>query len=133
MPVYEYLCDECGGYTTRYRSIQNRHNPLVCECGSGMELAIVTPPAGSVQAEAHYVCPVTGEKVTSWRQRKNIFAKHNLIDANEVGIDGFKKERLKKKAERDRLAKNYLPADLKEQLSRIGRENKEPSKRFCVE
>ena len=70
------------------------------------------------------MCPASGEQVTSWRQRKNIFAKHDLIDANDVDQEYLKKKRLKKKAEREKLAKDYLPKDLHKQLKDIGSKGK---------
>ena len=97
-----------------------------------MQKMILTAPAGSVQGEAHYLCPVTGEQVTSWAQRRNLFAKHNLIDANEVGKDTFKKERLDAKAKRDELAKDYLPPELMSKLKKIGSGNSDPKDNFRV-
>lgn len=38
---------------------------------------------GYVQGECHYKCPATGSEVTSWRQRKNIFAEHGLVDGSD--------------------------------------------------
>ena len=132
MPTYDYQCGDCGGITTRFRKMDNRNDALSCECGSQMNLAILSAPYGHVQPEAHYLCPVTGEKVTSWRQRKNLFAKHDLIDANEVDQKALKRDRLAKKAKRDELAKGYIPPELKKELKKMGTGNADPLNNFVV-
>ena len=107
---------------TRYRRVIDRRLPCTCACGANAVLGVYTAPMAHVQEEAHYMCPATGEPVTSWRQRKNIFAKHGLMDANEVDQDYLKRERLKKKQERDAISKDYLPQDLKNQIQELGKQ-----------
>lgn len=119
--IYEYQCQDCGDIHSKVRRLEKRHEPTVCpECGGEGRLGIFSAPMAHVQPEAHYVCPATGEQVTSWRQRKNLFAKHDLIDANDFDQEYAKKQRLKKKEERDKLAKDYLPKDLHNKLREIG-------------
>ena len=93
---------------------------------------ILTPPYGQVQPEAHYLCPVTGKQITSWRQRKNVFAEHNLMDANEIPLEETKRTVMKKKADRDELAKDYLPPDLQDKLSVMGKGNKDRKNDFTM-
>ena len=73
-----------------------------------MQQVFTTPRMGSVQQECHYVCPATGERITSWRQRANNFAKNNLMDANDFTPDYLRRKR---KQHRDHLTKlaNGLP------------------------
>ena len=120
MPLYEYQCQNTGKIISRHRRIQDRKLPCQCECGSSAVLGIFSAPMGHVQPEAHYVCPATGQQVTSWRQRRNLFAQHDLMDANEVDQAHAKKARLKKKEKREELAKDYLPDDLHKQLKDMG-------------
>jgi len=91
-----------------------------------MEIAMFTPPVGRVQPEAHYVCPATGEQITSWRQRKNSFAKNGLEESNSEQQDELQSRRMKKKAARDALAKDYLPKDLQKKIAKIGSNSDNP-------
>lgn len=55
--------------------------------------------------ECRYKCPATGENVTSWKQRANLFAKHNLTDAaSDMTADQVISAAQKKKAANDRIA-----------------------------
>lgn len=42
MPLYEYICQDCGAVTELQRPMDERHDPTVCrDCGSDdTELAI---------------------------------------------------------------------------------------------
>ena len=122
--IYEYECKSCGTIFSKSRRIQDRRLPAECACGGEGRFGIFSAPMGHVQPEAHYVCPATGEKVTSWRQRKNTFAKYDLIDANDFDQEDAKKKRLAKKAKREELAKDYLPKDLHNQLKDMGSKGK---------
>ena len=126
MPIYDYQCTECKAVTSRFRKIVDRNDPLSCHCSGSMELAILSAPAAKVQPECHYLCPVTGEETTSWRQRKNAFARHDLQAADPDQQNELRKRNEKKKAERDALAKNYLPKELKEQIGKIGQNSDNP-------
>ena len=120
MPMYEYQCDECDTRVDEVRKIIDRNTPFPCDCGGVFEHGMFTAPAGHVQEECHYVCPATGIPTTSWRQRKNIFAKNDLV---MVDPDEHKEKTakvLKKKEKRDNLAKGYLPKDLMKQVKTIG-------------
>ena len=44
---------------------------------------VIQPVAGYVQMECRYVCPATNERITSWKQRAENFAKHRLRDASD--------------------------------------------------
>jgi putative FmdB family regulatory protein len=121
MPMYDYQCKECLSITTRYRKMDERNNPLRCSnCQGDMKMAILSAPFATVQPEAHYLCPATGKEVTSWRQRKNLFAKHDLVEADPDRQQENMQKGLRRKAERDKLQKEYLPKDLREKLTKIG-------------
>lgn len=83
MPLYDYRCSHCAAERTDVfnRMRESESNAPVC-CGAPMGIVIQIPMV-AVQPEAHYVCPATRQKVTSWRQRRNLFAEHRLMDAND--------------------------------------------------
>lgn len=43
MPVYTYECPKCHEITEAFRRVDERHN-FVCDCGTQMEIVILTPP-----------------------------------------------------------------------------------------
>lgn len=84
MPTYDYHCDTCDKteeFVLRMSEVGTDAEP-VC-CNHRMRKVILTAPLGAVQRECHYVCPATGERITSWRQRANNFARNGLMDAND--------------------------------------------------
>lgn len=83
MPLYTYAC-KCGHSVEEYRSVANMEIDVPVHCCEQMQIRIFAPIA-HIRAEAHYVCPVTGEKVTTRRQRKYLFDKHNLVDYDDLG------------------------------------------------
>lgn len=59
---------------------------------------------GHVQMECRYRCPVTREGVTSWKQRREIFARKNLMDASDINFDKAIEKENKTFADRKKLA-----------------------------
>ena len=105
---------------------------MTCDCDGVMQLAILSAPAAKIQPEAHYLCPATGEEVTSWRQRNNLMAKHDLVQADPDRDAEIHKRTVAKKKKRDELAKDYLPKDLRDQLSTIGATAEKAKDRFTI-
>lgn len=70
-------------------------------CGQKMQ-TVIQPVHGHVQMNCDYICPVTRKHVSSWQQRRNIFAKHDLRDASDdnpkAGIAKAEKEKAKREA-----------------------------------
>ena len=62
---------------------------------------VFQPSHGHVQMNCEYLCPVTRQWVSSWKQRKEIFAKHNLRDGSDWNV---KKEIAKANKRRDETA-----------------------------
>ena len=89
MPLYTYKCPECGTKKDGYNTVSNRNSgPLCAPChGVLMELTIVpvniAPILGGGDC-AGYMCPVTDTFVTSRRERRNIMAQHNLVEAGDA-------------------------------------------------
>jgi hypothetical protein len=72
----------------------------------------IQPVIGYVQRPTDYKCPVTGQWVSTNRQRQNIMREHNLIDANDFPLTPKVIEQEERKV-KDRAA---LGAKLKEPL-----------------
>lgn len=123
--IYEYECSNCHIRAEKVRKIMDRNLVFPCDCGGVFEHKIFTAPSGHVQEECHYRCPATGIETTSWRQRKNIFAKHDLVQIDQDEHKEKKAKVFKKKEKRDKLAKDYLPKDLHKQIKTIGMNGKE--------
>ena len=132
MPMYDYQCRVCGGVTTRFRKIVDRNDRMTCDCDGVMQLAILSAPAAKIQPEAHYMCPATGQEVTSWRQRKNLFAKHDLVQADPDRNAETQKRNQEKARKRKKIAETYLPKDLREQLTTIGATAENQKDRFTL-
>lgn len=97
MPLYDFHCDHCGRtdeYVLRMSEIGTDAEPTCCD--HRMQQVFTKAPMGSVQQECRYVCPATGERITSWRQRANNFAKNGLMDANDFSPAYLEKRDAKK-------------------------------------
>lgn len=82
MPMYAYRCSECGSEMDAFNRVAEcESNAPVC-CGAPRKI-VIQPVMGVVAGDVHYKCPVTGKEVTSMRQRRNIMAEKNLVDAND--------------------------------------------------
>ena len=65
-------------------------------CEQDMRQVILTAPHGHVQMDVHYVCPVEGRPVTSWKDRAEIMARHDLVDANDHNKAAKRREKERK-------------------------------------
>lgn len=114
MPVYAYQCPTCGAAEDRFNRVSDCESNAPVHCGSAMRIRI-TAPLVHVQQDINYRCPATGIGVTSWRQRRNIFAEHRLRDANDhppeqvIRDESKKWERIKERAN----VKLDLPDEIK--------------------
>ena len=125
--MYDYQCTECMDTTARFRKIKDRNDLLICtNCQGVMKLAILSAPFGVVQPDIHYLCPATGKKITSMGQRRNTFAEFGLEAADPDQQNEIARKRAAKKKERDSLAADYLPPDLKEKIAKIGQNSDNP-------
>lgn len=105
MPIYAYQCETCAECIDEFNRIDDRHtNAPVCRCGAGQMTMRISPVRGSVQQDCHYVCPATGAKVTSYAQRRELMAKHNLVDARDITPAFVKRESDKQIAEDYKIA-----------------------------
>jgi putative FmdB family regulatory protein len=106
MPIYAYVCPECGAEQDQFNRISERRtNAPHCHGAMDIKLSAVL---GHVQRDCCYRCPVTDQPITTNRQRANVMAEHGLVDAND-----FKPEQAVEK-QRKRYERN---AELAAQLS----------------
>ena len=115
MPLYDYRCPVCGEEAELYRTLSD-HATAPQHCGQDMVQVHKSAPFGAVQMEARYRCPATGEGVTSWKQRREIMRRHNLVDLSDAPAAKQREREAKKWAEIRRLANapvNELPKGYK--------------------
>lgn len=85
--IYTYECTACRRTQEKVRRVANRRDPVDCDCGAPAKLKI-TPVAVNTAGctfdsfQAHGIAgrPV----ITSERQRKEMMARHELLDARDV-------------------------------------------------
>ena len=104
MPTYAYKCPTCQSERDVFCKIAEMDEKIP-ECHGKMERQIQAV-SGYVQMACHYVCPVTRKGVTSWKERKELFAKHNLRDASDWNPAQEITKQKKKRIENETLAAN---------------------------
>lgn len=72
---------------------------------------VIQPVHGHVQMNCNYICPVTREPITSWKQRRETFARHGLRDASDdnpqAGIAKAQKEKARIEALASQMPGSY--------------------------
>jgi predicted nucleic acid-binding Zn ribbon protein len=117
MPLYAYRCGTCGAEQDAYLPVAEVDTGAPECTGHGTMRQYLTPVMVSVQAECHFICSATDQPVTSHRQRQNIMAEHNLIDARELDYGKRISERKAQKARDLEDARATLPpVDLTEYI-----------------
>lgn len=48
MPMYEFVCDDCGAVTSELRSIADRHSSAMCRFCSGKAQRVISAPRLSI-------------------------------------------------------------------------------------
>lgn len=103
MPTYSYECRDCGAEQEVFCKISEMDDRVPRCCEAPMQRNI-HPVAGYVQMPCSYVCPVTRQGVTSWKQRKEIMARKGLIDANDMNTPSELRKYEKRMADSKKLA-----------------------------
>ena len=86
MPIYELRCTECGYDHEAFRSHSEHGTWSPCpQCEGKVRQVISRPMSVHVDNMPSYICPATGERITSRTKRRENFARHGLMDANELG------------------------------------------------
>jgi hypothetical protein len=104
MPTYTFHCPNCDAQQERFLRVRELDTSIPECCGQTMQF-VLQPVYGHVKMECHYQCPVTNQGVTTWKQRKELFAKHNLSDAaSDMTAEQVIAAGQKRKAESEALA-----------------------------
>ena len=122
MPTYDYQCRECGSVAEAYNTIAERETNAP-ECHGPMRIAIFTAPMGFVDNMAEYRCPVTGQGITTRRQRNETMKRLGVIDANDVvrSPEQRRKDKQKKDEEMARINAEIaatVPKDLSHHMDK---------------
>lgn len=67
--LYDYHCTMCGTRTEAVNSVSERRTNAPECCGEKMSIYIGSAPMAYMGRSIDYLCPVTGQHVTSKRQR----------------------------------------------------------------
>lgn len=114
MPLYSYQCQKCERVEDAIRKVVDHAIGPDC-CGEPMRQKITAPMLAPIMGGgnwAGYQCPVTGRFVTSRRERKNIMAEHDLVEA------GDKRER--KPRPEPKVSEHDTAMAVKEALAELG-------------
>ena len=86
MPVYELRCTKCNHDHEDFRtySLHGQWSPCP-KCGAIVRQVISRPVSVHVDNMPRYICPATQKPITSRKQRNESFARHGLMDANDLG------------------------------------------------
>lgn len=126
MPIYASMCPRCGGEHDYFAKVDDREHTPVC-CGEPTVRKVTAPMAVSVPQDFGYKCQMTGETVTTYRQREYIRAKEsdkagcNLVDARDFK-DKWAKTYQKRAEEKVEVAKELaaIPDSVKKAFQDSG-------------
>lgn len=107
MPVYRYRCASCEHEEDGFNRVAECESAAPEHCGARMRIAI-QPVMGHVQANCHYVSPLSGKPVYSHRARRNEMAEHRVVDGRDFDLKGTVGRKDKTKADLVELA-SQLP------------------------
>ena len=80
MPIYTYKCSK-GHQFDRYLNLKDYRQPQTCECGAEAEKVIMPTMLNcDIQPWDHYISPVSGELITSYKQRREDMKRHDCVD-----------------------------------------------------
>ena len=82
---YTSQCNQCGKQHNYASTISTRNKTPIC-CNAKTSKIINTPMIASTTARPfeNYKCPHSNELITSDKSRRNVMAKHNLIEAKPI-------------------------------------------------
>jgi putative FmdB family regulatory protein len=81
VPVYSYQCPKCHEVTEAFRRVDER-NVMECECGTQMEIVILTPPNHPREMLPHFDNGL-GAYVRDRSDRKRIMQAKGLKEAGD--------------------------------------------------
>jgi len=90
MPTYEHRCEKCGDSFEEIRSM-SAPQPTVCvKCGGELR-QIFTPRNGAIYVQGDlpaYWSPLSGEMVTSRRQRREEMKRYGVVEVGNEPLRG---------------------------------------------
>lgn len=118
--IYDYKCPECGSERDSvYNTIAERHTQAPECCSGRMEIIHKVAPMGFVDREIRYICPVTGDGVTTRKQRNEIMAREGLVDANDFKQTFEQRAAAKAKKQAELKAiEDEIPKELKSTMQK---------------
>lgn len=107
MPLYAYRCPSCGRDEDAFARIDEMESAAPRCCGAPMRRQITAPmvqvPGG---LDVRYVCPMSGEQVTSMRRRKYLMQKYGVVDSRELK-DTWQRSLQQRKCEKEEAQRAY--------------------------
>lgn len=116
MPIYSYKCAATGEQFDRFERMKETGKSTVCACGSDASKVYHSPMAFVESDCPPHKAPITGEIISSNKQRAEFMRRNGLIDGNDFSPSYLarenkeRRERLNREAEK---AYDYLPNGLK--------------------
>lgn len=102
MPTYEFECPS-GHLTESYRSVDERNDPVRCDCGK-LAQRVLSATRGIVKFPAaggrEYVSPASGRYITTERERRDDLARTNCRPYE--GFESESKEAARKRADEEK-------------------------------
>ncbi len=85
MPMkYDSQCQTCGTVYEYVCTVAQCLTSMPNCCGNQTKKVILTPPQGYAQGDMDFACPHSGEPITSAKKRREVMAKHNLVEAEPL-------------------------------------------------
>ena len=114
--LYDYQCNTCGSKATAINSVSERRSNAPECCGEKMGIYIGSAPMAYMGRTIDYVCPVTGQHVSSKRQRREIMAREGLVSAHEL-ISSREHRQAKVDESKAIVERGFGPQELKKQVT----------------
>lgn len=87
MPIYDYRCSACG---EEYHNIKNaiaERRTNAPKCCDGETSIVIRPVRDAIVRNFEpYECPVTGQGVSTPSQRRDIMARHDLVEGGDIKL-----------------------------------------------
>jgi len=80
MPIYTYACPK-GHQFDRFLPLKDYKKQQTCDCGEKAERKIMPTMVNcDMQPWDRYISPVSGNPITSYKERKEDMARHDCVD-----------------------------------------------------
>ena len=126
MPTYDFKCKKCGSMRENVLlRITHDDADKPCCCDQAMDYHITTPPMVTwkdPQIEPFRAVGIPGKPiVTSTKQNRELMARHDLVDANDLGPPPTYKDDLKVAADVEKSINAITPdAETSDKMAKQG-------------